>query len=219
VEDFRWHVSLLACSISHHFKQLGFDTCCCPHFAEVVNGLVEARRLAISVTVVKSSHSIGSRLTVGWSAFNPLITTFAHKNYPTKAPAMQSVGRVQEALIARGAVRIQTMYDADKRIWALQFALPFKDGKKHRVLASLRMAALSASITPAECAPVGGRRICVSGGLGRYPRLGRLTDGPETQMVDMPQIFLPFAVGKEGRTLYEYVQTNPGFLLGLGDGH
>jgi len=35
-------------------------------------------------------------------------------------------------------------------------------------------------------------------------------------MVDMPQIFLPFAVGGGGRTLYEHVQTNPGFLLGDG---
>ena len=38
----------------------------------------------------------------------------------------------------------------------------------------------------------------------------------ETQMVDMPQIFLPFAVGQGGRTLYDHVQTNPGFLLGDG---
>jgi hypothetical protein len=31
-------------------------------------------------------------------------------------------------------------------------------------------------------------------------------------MVAMPQIFLPFVVGHGGRTLYEHVQTNPGFL-------
>lgn len=36
----------------------------------------------------------------------------------------------------------------------------------------------------------------------------------ETQMVDMPQIFLPFAVGYSGQTLYEHVQSDPGFLLG-----
>lgn len=38
----------------------------------------------------------------------------------------------------------------------------------------------------------------------------------ETEMVDMPQIFLPFAVGKDDKTLYEQMQTNPGFLLGDG---
>jgi hypothetical protein len=38
----------------------------------------------------------------------------------------------------------------------------------------------------------------------------------EVPMVDMPQIFLPFAVGKNGGTLYEQVQKNPGFLLGDG---
>lgn len=42
---------------------------------------------------------------------------------------MWSVAKVQEALIAHGAVGIQTMYDADKRISALQSALPFKDGR------------------------------------------------------------------------------------------
>ena len=36
----------------------------------------------------------------------------------------------------------------------------------------------------------------------------------ETEMVDMPQIFLPFAVEQSGKTLYEHMQANPGFLLG-----
>ena len=41
----------------------------------------------------------------------------------------------------------------------------------------------------------------------------------ETQMVDMPQIFLPFAMGNSGQTLYEHVQMNLGFLLGDGSGN
>ena len=41
----------------------------------------------------------------------------------------------------------------------------------------------------------------------------------ETQMVDIPQIFLPFAVGNGGQTLYEHVQKNPGFLLGDSSGN
>jgi len=36
----------------------------------------------------------------------------------------------------------------------------------------------------------------------------------ETEIVDMPQVFLPFATDAKGQTLYEHVQTNPQFLLG-----
>ena len=38
----------------------------------------------------------------------------------------------------------------------------------------------------------------------------------ETQMVSTTQVFLPYAVGKDGKTLFEKVVQNPGFLLGDG---
>jgi hypothetical protein len=38
----------------------------------------------------------------------------------------------------------------------------------------------------------------------------------ETQMVTTQQVFLPYAVMNDGRTLSEHVETNPGFLLGDG---
>ena len=38
----------------------------------------------------------------------------------------------------------------------------------------------------------------------------------ETEIVDMPQVFLPFATDAKGQTLYEHVQANPKFLLGDG---
>jgi hypothetical protein len=34
----------------------------------------------------------------------------------------------------------------------------------------------------------------------------------ETQMVTAPQVFLPYAVMKDGRTLSEHVETNPSLL-------
>lgn len=37
----------------------------------------------------------------------------------------------------------------------------------------------------------------------------------ETQMVELPQIFLPFAQGKNGKTVYESIQSGT-FLLGEG---
>lgn len=39
----------------------------------------------------------------------------------------------------------------------------------------------------------------------------------ETQMVTTQQVFLPYAVMRDGRTLSEHVDTNPGLLLGEGN--
>jgi hypothetical protein len=139
------------------------------------------------------------------------------KNYTSRAPAMQSVAKVQEALIAHGAVGIQTMYDADKRISALQFALPFKDGKNmafalpcewrrfQQVLKNQRVSRWNDDEYAYRVAWAN-IRDWVASQMALY----------ETQMVDMPQIFLPFAVGQGGKTLYDHIQTNPGFLLGDG---
>jgi hypothetical protein len=38
----------------------------------------------------------------------------------------------------------------------------------------------------------------------------------ETEIVDMPQVFLPFATDGKGKTLYEHVQAHPQFLLETG---
>jgi hypothetical protein len=39
----------------------------------------------------------------------------------------------------------------------------------------------------------------------------------ETRMVTTQQVFLPYAIMKDGRTLAEKVTSDPGFLLGSGD--
>ncbi len=38
----------------------------------------------------------------------------------------------------------------------------------------------------------------------------------ETQMVTTRDVFLPYAVMRDGRTLSQHVQSDPGFLLGPG---
>lgn len=38
----------------------------------------------------------------------------------------------------------------------------------------------------------------------------------EINMATIPQIFLPYTIMKDGRTLADHVETNPGFLLGNG---
>jgi hypothetical protein len=39
----------------------------------------------------------------------------------------------------------------------------------------------------------------------------------ETQMARTEEVFLPYAIMKDGRTLAEHIETNPGFLLGNGN--
>lgn len=39
----------------------------------------------------------------------------------------------------------------------------------------------------------------------------------EVNMVTIPQVFLPYAIMRDGRTLAEHVESNPSFLLGDGN--
>jgi hypothetical protein len=38
----------------------------------------------------------------------------------------------------------------------------------------------------------------------------------ETRMVKTEQVFLPYALMRDNKTLYEHVESNPRFLLGSG---
>jgi hypothetical protein len=39
----------------------------------------------------------------------------------------------------------------------------------------------------------------------------------ETRMVKTEQVFLPYAIMRDNKTLYEHVEANPQFLLGSGE--
>lgn len=129
---------------------------------------------------------------------------------------MQSVAKIQESLIAHGAVGIQMMYDTDKRISSLAFALPFLDGKN-----------LSFQL-PCEWRKF--QQVLIEQGIKRSNEdeyayrvaWANLKDWVlaqmalyETQIVTMPQIFLPFVITKKGQTLYDQVASGQ-FLLGDG---
>lgn len=139
------------------------------------------------------------------------------KNYTTTKSAMAHVSTTQAALVKHGAVGVQMMFDADKRISSLVFGLPDKNGN-----------------TMSFALPCEWRRFQE---VLRKQNVRRWNDDEyayrvawanikdwvlaqmalyETQMVDMPQVFLPFAQGKGGKTLYELVQ---GSNMLLGDGN
>jgi hypothetical protein len=56
----------------------------------------------------------------------------AIKNAYAKKHAGYYIEKIQNVLVEHGAVGMQMLYDADKRISQLQFAIPFKDGKNVR---------------------------------------------------------------------------------------
>lgn len=168
------------------------------------------------------------------------------KNYTTSLKALQSVGIIQGTLVAHGAVGIQMMYDSDKRIASLAFALPYKDGKNlsfqlpcnwkkfRQVLIEQNV-----DIFREKKEPVKPRKETQSQKNSRMEKEAqRLTKQDdfaynvawanlkdwilaqmalyETEIVDMPQIFLPFMTNNKGQTIYEQLQSSK-FLLGSGE--
>lgn len=140
----------------------------------------------------------------------------ALKNYTTKVPASRSIEEIQTALVKHGAVGVLYEYETGGgKISSLKFVLPMGDKKVGFAL------------------PCEWRRFQQ---VLKNDRVGRAKDEEyvyrvawrcirdwvlsqlalyETQIVDLPQIFLPFATGKDGETLYQKVMAG-GLLLGDG---
>lgn len=139
----------------------------------------------------------------------------AIKNYTTTLSALQSVAKIQESLISHGAVGIQMMYDNDKRISSLAFMLPYNEKsvsfqlpcewrKFQQVLVNQQ---IKRSQEDEYCYRVAWANLkdWVLAQMALY----------ETEIVTMPQIFLPFMNTGKGKTLYEQLSSN-NFLLGDG---
>jgi len=138
------------------------------------------------------------------------------KNYTTRVAAARSIEEIQTALVRHGATGVLYEYEQGTgRILALKFKLVVKGG------------AVGFSL------PVNWRKFQQVLKNDRVPRYDdeeyvyrvawrNIRDWTlaqlalyETQIVDLPQVFLPFAVGKGGKTLYEQVESG-GLLLGEG---
>ncbi len=141
----------------------------------------------------------------------------AIKNYTTKVPASRSVEEIQAALVKAGASGVLYEYEQGTgRILALKFVLQMGEQKVgfslpvewRKFQAVLKRDRVPRYDDEEYCYRVAWRNIrdWVLAQMALY----------ETQMVDLPQVFLPFAVGKDGATLYERV-ANGGFLLGPGN--
>ena len=138
------------------------------------------------------------------------------KNYTTKVPADRSIQEIQNALIKNGAVGV--LYEYEKgtgRISALKFGLVIKDRPVsfslpvnwRKFQAVLKMQEVNRWNDEDYCYRVAWRDIrdWVLAQMALY----------ETEMVELPQVFLPFATDDKGNTIYNKI-LNSKFLLGDG---
>lgn len=141
----------------------------------------------------------------------------ALKNYTTKVPANRSIEEIQTALVKYGASGVFYEYEQGGagRITSLKFILPMGETKVgfalpcewRRFQQVLKNDKVARAADEEYVYRVAWRciRDWVLAQLALY----------QTQIVDLPQIFLPFAQDKSGATLYEKVMEG-GLLLGDG---
>jgi hypothetical protein len=139
------------------------------------------------------------------------------KNYTTKVPADRSIQEIQASLVKNGATGVLFEYEKGTgRIAALKFLLEI-NGKKmpfslpvqwQKFQQVLKNQEVRRSDDEDYCYRVAWRDIrdWVLAQMALF----------ETAMVEMPQVFLPFATDNKGQTLYEKIAKGQ-FLLGNGE--
>lgn len=139
-------------------------------------------------------------------------------NYTTSIAPQKTVMEIQQALAKAGASSIMADYDSDGNVVALSFRLKAEgqdisfrlptDWKP--VLETLRRQNVTAKLqTPEQALRVAWRitKHWVDAQLAII----------ETRMVTTAQVFLPYAITKDGSTVFEYIAKNNTLLLGSGE--
>ena len=136
------------------------------------------------------------------------------KNYTTTLSAQQHLAKLQSSLIDHGAVGIQLMFDSDKRISALSFGLNTKNGIQAYSLPCewrkfqqvLKNQEIKRCDEDEYCYRVAW--ACIKDWVLAQMALY------ETNIVEMPQVFLPFAQTPHGKTIFELVEEKNLLLVG-----
>lgn len=140
----------------------------------------------------------------------------AIKNYTTSVPANRSIEEIQSSLVKHGATGVLYEYEQGTgRIAALKFKLSIQGNDIGFSLpvnwrlfqAVLKKQQIKRWDDEDYAYRVAWRNIrdWVLAQLALF----------ETQMVELPQIFLPFVQSQNGKTLYEQIEKG-GFMLGSG---
>jgi hypothetical protein len=135
------------------------------------------------------------------------------KNYTTIVPANRSITEIQDTIVKHGATGMLYKYEQGTgRIEALQFLLRIKNQDVafslpvhwRRFQRVLELQQVRRYDDEEYVYRVAWRNIrdWVMAQLALY----------ETEIVEMPLVFFPFATDAKGQRLYEHVQANPRFL-------
>lgn len=138
-------------------------------------------------------------------------------NYTTTIQPTKTVMEIQSALAKAGASAIMANYDKDGNIIALSFKI-LADGqeiafKLPTAWEPVQKTLIRQRVSPKYQTPEHALRVA-----------WRITKDwveaqlaiIETQMVTTAQVFLPYAITRDGSTVYEYIANNSQILLGDG---
>lgn len=139
-------------------------------------------------------------------------------NYTTKVPVFRSVQEIQKALVKAGASSIMQDFDSEGVISAIAFQINLNGNnisfrlpsETRAVLAVMQQNGTPRSYLTEEHAQRVAWRIIKDWVEAQMAIV-------QTKMVTLPQVFLPYAVNKDGVTLYEIVASKPELLLGDGN--
>jgi len=141
-------------------------------------------------------------------------------NYTTSINPQKTVMEIQGMLAKAGASSIMADYDTDGNVVALSFRLK-ADGQDiafklptawQPVLETLKRQNVTRSLQTPEQALRVAWRITKDWVAAQLAII-------ETRMVTTAQVFLPYAITKDGSTVYEYIANNSNLLLGAGETH
>lgn len=143
-------------------------------------------------------------------------------NYTTTIEAIKTVGEIQGILAGHGAKSIKTDYSADGQVEALSFLIVTPHGE-----VGIRL-----PVDPEAVFRVLNKQNRLGKVPGRYLNHAQAVRVAwrivkdwveaqmailETEMVKMEQVFLPYAIVKDGKTLYEALVENKFKMLKGGE--
>lgn len=147
-------------------------------------------------------------------------------NYTTKIEPEQTIGEIQKILSKYGVIGMLTEYDG-RQVSSVSFQLLI-EGKKFGYKLPCNWRAVNKIFKQSNENRVkkNGRlpSLFDTGGEQAIRTAWRvIKDWVEAQlalveinMTTIPQVFLPYTIMRDGKTLGEHVEANPGFLLGDG---
>ncbi len=139
-------------------------------------------------------------------------------NYTTKIEPEQTIGEIQKMLSGHGVMAMMTDYDGP-HVSAVSFRMLVKGQPMGFKLPCNWRAVLKIFDNEGVRMKHGGTREAQAIRTAWriiYEWMRAQLALVEVNMVTVPQVFLPYVIMRDGRTLSEHVETNPGFLLGDG---